>query len=127
MREDLDGKNHLEKFIKSFVRKSRNERWIYYLIEKPEKVSDLEMMRFYGHRNEDTTEYIKREDLPKVFGNDFEKIKGIYFDEWNCKPEVLTLSQVLENAHGREAIFSVKAGELALFFTHEFEIFLCQK
>lgn len=129
MNEELanNGKIHLEKFVESFVRKSRRERWLYYLLEKPEKVMDLEMMRFYGHRNEITTEFVKSEDLSKVFGNNFEKVKGIYFDDFDCKPELLTLSQAFENGNGREAIFSVKAGELALFFTHEYEIFLCKK
>lgn len=119
-------KTHLEKFVKSFITKDRSERWLYYLLEKPEKIMDLSMSRFYGHRNEKTTEYIKREDLPKFFGKDFDKVKGVYFDEFDRVAEFMNLSQAIEKGYGREAIFSVKAGELALFFTHEYEFFLCQ-
>jgi hypothetical protein len=127
MKEDLDGKIHLETFVKSFIAKDRQERWLYYLLEKPEKIMDLTMSRFYGHRNEKTTEYIKREDFSKFFGNDFDKVKGVYFDEFERIAEFTTLTEAIEKGYGMEAIFSAKAGELALFFTHEYEFFLCKK
>lgn len=119
-------KTHLEKIVKSFISKDRRERWFHYLLEKPEKIMDLRMSRFYGQRNERTTKYIKKEDFLKVFGNDFDKVKGLYLDEFEGVAEFLNLSEAIEKGYGREAIFSVKAGELALFFTHEYEFFLCQ-
>jgi hypothetical protein len=109
-------KTHLEKFVISFITKDRRERWLNY----------LRMSRFYGQRNEKTTDYIKKENLANVFGNDFDKVKGLYFDEFDGVTEFINLSQAIEKGYGREAIFSVKAGELAVFFTHEYEFFLCQ-
>jgi hypothetical protein len=119
-------KTHLEKFVISFITKDRRERWLNYLLENPEKIMDLRMSRFYGQRNEKTTDYIKKENLANVFGNDFDKVKGLYFDEFDGVTEFINLSQAIEKGYGREAIFSVKAGELAVFFTHEYEFFLCQ-
>lgn len=124
---DQEAKVHLEKFIKSFIQKERAERWNYFLIEKPEKAGDREMMKFYGHRNEKTTSYIKQGDFSSIFGKNYENVKGMYFDDFDTKAENLSLSEAVEKGSGREAIFSIKAGELALFFTHEYDVFLCQK
>lgn len=128
MKENLNKKisRHLSEFAKSFVEKDWIERWLHFLIEKPEKAF-MELVKFERHRNKKTTSYFENNfELEKLLGKDFEKVKGIYFDGFD-KAEELSLFEAFESGQGKDALFSIQAGRLAIFFFHEGEIFLCNK
>lgn len=128
MEEKLDEKiaTHLYDFAKSFIEKDWIERWLHFLLEKPEKAF-MELVKFERHRNKKTTSYFQNNtEIEKLLGKDFEKVKGIYFDGFD-KAEELSLFEAFENGRSKDALFSIQAGQLAIFFFHEGEIFLCKK
>lgn len=117
---------HLSAFAKSFIEKEWIERWLHFLLEKPEKAF-MELAKFERHRNQRTTNcFQSKSELEELFGKDFEKVKGIYFDGFEQAKE-LSLFDAFENGRSKDAFFSIQAGKLAIFFFHEGEIFICRK
>lgn len=54
-----------------------------------------------------------------------QKIQGVYYDFFD-NPVVLTAADAFAVSQGKDAIFSIVPGKLALYFFHEDEIFLCK-
>ncbi|HEX9962960.1 MAG TPA: hypothetical protein VGB00_18655 [Pyrinomonadaceae bacterium] len=115
---------HLEGFVKSFVLPEFQHRWNHFLFEKPGKAR-FEMVKFYGHHNPAFCKIVKSrvvfENFVKIRGD----LTGIYFD--GDEPAKRIKVSEVEELMGCEAVFSIKAGKLALLLTHEFEVFLCEK
>jgi hypothetical protein len=116
---------HLEMFVKSFFLSEYQHRWQHFLFEKPEKAS-RELVKFYHHYNSAYCKLVKSsvvffEGFVKTHG----KLTGIYFDGDEL-PQTVKVSEV-EEMMRTDAVFSIEKGKLALFLTHEYEVFLCEK
>ena len=117
-------KEHFSEFAKAFIEKEFVDRWIHFLLEKPEKAY-LELVKFERHRNMQNTDWLDESSLENIFGDNYQNVQGIYFD--GDEPEKLSLSEAFDRGSGNDAIFSIRAGKLAIFFFHEAEIFICKK
>ena len=117
--EDESYQEHMAAFVNSFVLKSRRERWLYQLSKRPKRIYS-DSHKLYGDLDRTKCSLVKDESsLSKLRG---EGIYYAFFDE----PKVLSVQDALLVGPRNDAIFSLSAGKVAIFFFHEDEILLCQ-
>jgi hypothetical protein len=111
---------HMTAFVEAFVLAARRERWLYLLREKPKRAprdahklrNDLDVRWCTG---------------PWSYGDDLGLTQdGVYY-EFFGEPHVLSPAEAESIGTGRDAIYSVVPGRLAVFFFHEFETWLCRR
>jgi len=110
-------KKHLRLFIKSFIKKEYVERWEYLIFSNPEKATH-QKHKFDDHKIGRLCKYHKYSDFNNM---NLDEITGFYYDGYECK--YTKLSEIQDPF--RDSIFSVKAGEKAYFFFHEFWFWEC--
>jgi hypothetical protein len=117
--EDAVYQQHMAAFVHSFVVKSRRDRWLYQLSKRPARVY-ASSHKIYDDLDRARCSLVKDEgSLGNLRGD------GIYY-EFRDEPKVLSVQDALAIGSGHDAIFSLVAGKVAVFFFHEDEIWLCQ-
>jgi len=110
---------HLSSFVKSFVEKKRQERWLHFLCKRP-KQTYKNSANLLNHLDERF--YKEVDEIDNIPNNG----KGVFFDFYN-PPKIIDFKEAFEEGVNEDAIFSYKPGELAVYFFHEGWIFLCEK
>jgi len=106
--------HHLDLFATSFVEKARVERWNLILTKhKPKNYKHS--AKLYDHL--DRTCCVRNDDLNYVAKDD---VLGVYYDFLE-EAELITFAEAKKRGMGRDAIFSIFAGKLAVYFFHECE------
>ena len=120
MNEQPDIELHLSSFAESFVEESRKEKWIGLLSERPDNILSLSYKLFnYLNHN-----YIEQNDaLDNVVSDD---TVGVFYD-FNEEPQCISFKAAKEVVKGRDAMFSIEPGKLAVYFYHEGWNFVCRK
>ena len=135
---DVEIALHLREFIRAFISKKYQNRWMHIIFEKPEK-GKIEFSKFENHLNEN---YCKLLDTyPEIndftFLNSFFIQKGIGIQQFveltpgilyqpGFKPIKITFNEAMRKANW-DSIFSIIPGKLAVFFYHEGWSWLCYK
>ena len=119
MKDEMEINNHLNLFVKSFVEKRRQERWINFLCNRPKQTYKHSSDLLNHLDNKFYTEVDSVESIP-------ENGKGVFYD-FSDEPEIISFSEASEKGWYQDAIFSYKPGKLAVYFFHEGWIFLCKR
>lgn len=106
-------------FVNNFVQKDRRERWLYLLLQKPDKIRD-DSHKLHGHLERAKCSVIEDESPLNP------KAKGIYYDFTNT-PVTLTVAEAFAVGPYNDGIFLIVASELAIYFFHEGENLLFKK
>jgi hypothetical protein len=109
---------HLSSFVKSFVEKKRQERWLHFLCNRPKKTYK-HSAKLLNHLDE---RYYKEVDNIECIPDD---ASGVFFDFWDS-PKIIKFNEAFDKGMNEDAIFSYKPGKLAIYFFHEGWIFLCE-
>ena len=117
--KESDVADHFKQFVEVFVKSASRERWMSFLIKRPERI--------YKHSSKLEEclleDQCKRSSIPDSWETDSE---GIYYDFMD-EPIVLTLSDAVRVGMGGDAIFSLTAGKRVALFSHEGWITICTK
>lgn len=120
MNENIDIEQHLKSFAQAFVTDDRKEKWLGLLSERPDNIHALSYKLFnYLDHN-----YIEQNDsLANVAGDD---TVGVFYD-FNHEPKCVSFKEAKEEVAGRDAMFSIEPGRLAVYFYHEGWNFVCRR
>ena len=117
--EDESYQEHMASFVNSFVLKARRDRWLYQLAKRPKRIRG-DSHKIYGDLDRTKCSLVKDESsLSKLRG------EGIYYEFFD-EPKFLSVQNALFIGPRHDAISSLVAGKVAIFFFHEDEIWLCQ-
>lgn len=109
---------HVTGFVGSFIQKSHRDRWLHLLLKRPKQVySNSHKL----HNQLDESRYSPLIDEANLSLNQ----TGVYYDFMD-EPVMLTLADALLVGRGRNGIFSIEPGKLAIYFFHEDENILCK-
>ncbi len=113
-------KQHLEKFISSFIFPDHREKW-KHLFLKNRKRAYKNSSKLESHLTKQFCFLLKKEDLHINI-----EAKGVFYDF--IEPSLfITLNDALIVGDYQDAIFSIIPGELALYFSHEGRLWLCKR
>lgn len=111
---------HLEKFVSSFVLPDRQGKWEHLLL-KNRKRSYKNSSKLESHLTKQFCLLVKKEDMYINL-----ETKGVFYD-FRDSSFFVSLEDALILGDYQDAIFSMIPGKLALYFSHEGRIWLCQK
>ena len=134
---------HVRAFIKQFIVKEVQPRWIELLIEKRQELMaqpDTHPAKLKLHRTSNQllsrfrlnslepycTPLLGTQTWPIPLRQAFGDKRGVYFD-LNASPCTMTAAEAAMEASEDYAILSFIPGETALFFTHEGPIWVCER
>ena len=109
---------HAISFVRTFVAPERRDRWLHLLVDRPKRaVRDSHKLRsaLDGRRCEQSDE----REIAGLAG------LGIYH-KFSEEPRLMTAAMAVELCVGREGLLFLQPGRLAVYFFHEFEIWLCR-
>ena len=109
---------HFTDFVNSFVQKSRRDRWLHLLLNRPKQIYS-NSHKLHGHL--DWSICCRIENANQLN----QKSKGVYYDFLN-EPVVLTVADAFLVGPEKDGIFSITPGKLAVYFFHESENVLCK-
>lgn len=110
---------HLTAFVAAFVAPAKRERWHELLTRRGRNV-----LR-HSHKLMDALDgrYCVRADG----GWDLDPLRlGVFYD-FHGEPETIPVAEAVVRGDGRDAIFSLDAGRLAIHFSHESWAWLCRR
>lgn len=95
------------------------KKWVGLLCERPDNILSLSSKLFnYLDHN-----YIEQNDsLDDVALDD---TVGVFYD-FNGEPKCISFKEAKEEAKGRDTMFSISPGKLAVYFYHEGWNFVCK-
>ena len=111
---------HMELFAKVFVEKNRRDRWVGILTKHKNKNFSLSS-KLFDHLNRNLCS--RNDELEGVTAN---STKGVFYNFYD-EPIEITFEEAKEIGNGIDAVFSIKAGSLAVYFFHEMENYVCKK
>ena len=117
---------HITQFVHSFIEKSRRDRWIHLLLKPSETTRrtsyklDRDLDRSFCRLIDGPPQLLPRQLNSRQIG---------IFDDLSGSPKQVKLEQLWNSQVDPfcDNLFLIRAGELALFFFHEFELFLCER
>lgn len=112
-------RQHLTGFIDTFIMKDRRDRWRFLLLNPSVKTSRT------SHKLYDDFDRSKSTGLkyPFALPTATTVARGVY-DDLQGLPKYLTYDEATIVAPNTDGIYSFIAGELAMFWFHEGEVFL---
>lgn len=110
----MDISEHLEAFARSFVLKSKVDRWVGILTKHKSK-NYSQSSKLYDHL--DHRFLTRNDDLTKLVSDEF---IGVFYD-FSDPPQEMSFAEAKSVGDGSDAIFSIEPGKLAVFFFHEYE------
>ena len=108
---------HVTGFVAAFVSPAKRERWVELLARRPRRVHE-NSHRLLGDLDRRVCRRVP--DLPAVVRG-----AGLFYG-FSDPPRVVPAGSAVLVAGGGDAIFSVVPGELAVYFFHEGELWLCR-
>jgi hypothetical protein len=124
---------HFTAFVNSFVQKSRRERWLHYLLKRPnqpkkwrnlfnELENQLESER-YSIVEHSQVEELRQSSIAiaKRVGED----KGLYYGFCD-EPKLLSVEDAFIMGSMDDAIFSIVPGKIAIVFNSDGFVYLCK-
>jgi len=123
-----EAEKHLRAFAEFFIDKNYTDRWIHITIEKPEKAKH-EMRKSERHLNPMYCKMMADVDaFPASLAEIYRSKQGVYFDgtepgQYMTAPEAASLAE----ERNADAMFSMAAGKLAIFFFHEGWAWKCER
>lgn len=119
MNNTLDIEQHLKSFVDYFVEEGRKEKWVGLFSERPDNMLSLtgKLFNYLDHN------YLEQDDTLNNIAPD--DTVGVFYD-FNTEPTCLSFKEAIERAKGRDAMFSISPGKLAIFFYHEGWNFVCR-
>jgi hypothetical protein len=115
--DEAEWVRHAEGFAVAFVVPARRERWRELLARRPRRIGEDSHKL---HSDLDRRVCRPAPALPATVRGD-----GLFYGFFDS-PRVVPAAQVAAAAGGGDAIFSLVPGELAVYFFHEGEVWLCQ-
>ncbi len=116
---------HLERFIRSFIVKSRQGRWRHLLLTRPAKAAS-KLFKIEQDLNPKVCSRVNHAwDAACGYSDD---TVGVYFDGLSS-PRYKSLQDAIDECTEKvvDAIFSVSPGEIAYVFYHEGWAWICRK
>jgi hypothetical protein len=115
--DEADWLRHAAGFAAAFVSPPKRERWAEMLARRPQRIGrDSHEL----HADLDRRTCHRVAELPAVVRGD-----GLFYQFFDA-PRVVPAAGAAVAAGGSDAIFSLVPGELAVYFFHEGEVWLCQ-
>lgn len=113
---------HMTQFVHSFVVKNRRDRWLHLLL-KPNSAIGRNSHKLSSDLDRKYCNIVDHAAIPsQVSPNRF----GI-FDTLRGEPRRVTLGQIWSYDLFNDNLYLIHPGRLALFFFHEYELFVCEK
>ncbi|PHS18754.1 MAG: hypothetical protein COA78_01855 [Blastopirellula sp.] len=114
-------RDHMTAFVHSFVQSHRQERWLHLLVNRPKQLLK-NSSKLYQHLDK---QYCT--ELPYL-ADISESTTGVFIDfHESSEPVSITTARAIELGMDHDAVFSIAAGKLAVYFFHEGTVMLCQK
>jgi len=113
---------HFNSFVESFITPRKRERWKYLYLNSSRNLFH-ESHKFRADLSKSLIVPISESSLSSVVPK---TSRGVFLDFRGDSKELILSDAVLLGA-GQDAIFSIVPGQLALFFFHEDELWLCRK
>jgi hypothetical protein len=110
---------HVAAFTAAFITSAKRERWLELLTKRPRRIVRQ------SHKMHSDLDRRTCRNVGEVFPAGL-KGAGLFYD-FSDPPRVVSVELAAQLAgRGRDAIFSLVPGELALYFFHEGEVWFCQ-
>jgi hypothetical protein len=117
--EETDWGHHASAFVSAFVIPAKRDRWDWLLTKGPRKVG-RDSHKLHSDLDRRTCRRVTA--LPAEFRRGG---GGLFYDFYGA-PKVVLSDEVHRAIGGRDAIFSLVPGKLAVYFFHEGELWLCR-
>jgi hypothetical protein len=115
--DEADWLRHAAGFVAAFVSPARRDRWAGLLARRPRRIGrDSHKL----HADLDRRVCRPMSEWPTGLRDD-----GVFYGFFDI-PRVVPASQAAAASGGGDAIFSLVPGELAVYFFHEGETWLCR-
>lgn len=115
--EEVAWLQHATGFVTAFVTPAKRERWAELLTRRPRRVRE-NSHKLHSDLDRRTCRSVDK--LPAA-------VRGVgLFYSFSDAPQLVPAESAVLVAGGGDAIFSLIPGELAVYFFHEGEIWLCQ-
>lgn len=115
-------RRRLSIFIKNFVIKEKRHRWHHLCLEKPGKAKD----NAHKIHNDLIWSFCSKLNYESEMALTKRKSKGIYY-AFSSEAWWLSPSDAFLIGHGYESLFFIDEGNVAVYFWHEMEEYLCKK
>jgi hypothetical protein len=109
---------HATTFVAAFVTPAKRERWLELLTRRPRRLG-RDSHKLHSDLDRRTCRCVGATVPDGLHG------EGV-FDPFNDTPRIVPADLAPELAGGGDAILSLVPGELALYFFHEGEVWLCR-
>ena len=110
---------HIMGFVTAFVTPSKKERWLDLLSRRPRKILG-HSHKLHSALDRRTCHVVGKETVADLRGI------GVFYDFHADGPRMVPADLAVDAAEAGDAIFSLVPGELAVYFFHEGEVWLCQ-
>ncbi|MGL4423354.1 MAG: hypothetical protein ACRCZF_22035 [Gemmataceae bacterium] len=116
--EEAEWRMHVAAFVQAFIIPAKRGRWAELLLNRPRRINE------YSHKMHSD---LDRRVCRRLADNEWPmRLRGTgAFYGFSDEPRLVPAGQVLVAAGGGDAMYSLIAGELALYFFHEGECWLC--
>ena len=114
-------RDHMVKFVSTFVEKHHRERWLHFLINRPKQLhSNSAKLRNHLDRRY----CIEMSTLERLHSDRM----GVFCDFFDFSdPLFVNTTRAIALAGSRDALFSVVPGKLAACFFHEGTVLICRQ
>jgi hypothetical protein len=110
---------HVDGFV-TFIASAKKERWHEQLTKRPRRIFQ------HSHKLHSDLDRRVCKNVGQWLTEDMKlKGEGVYYDFYN-PPRVVPVELLLNRNVLGDAIYSLIPGELAIYFFHEGEVWLCQ-
>lgn len=120
MNNSIDIQQHLQAFAEAFIIDSRRETWVELLRERPDTLffKSTKLFNYLDHN------YVEQDNALSNMAE--EDVVGVFYD-FKHDPKVISFKQACEEGKTHDAIFSIIAGKLVIYFFNEGWNFVCKK
>lgn len=108
---------HATGFVAAFVTPAKRDRWELFLTQRPDRMR-RESSKLHSDLDRRTCRLVT--ELPSNV-----RSTGVYYDFFNA-PRLVPATVAIAAGTGRDAIFSLTPGVLAVYVFHEYEEWLCE-
>ncbi len=120
MDDALDIEIHMRSFAETFVLSTRKDQWVYLLSERSDNTFK-QSSKLFNHLDHN---YIEQNDsLYDITSYD---TPGVFYN-FKDEPKCISFKEAIEEGKSHDAIFSIKPGELAIYFSHDGWNFVCKR
>jgi hypothetical protein len=116
--EEADYLAHMTAFVAAFVQSQKRERWHWLLTTRPDRIG-RQSHKLHADLDRRTCRLVEyRSEILAIKG------RGVYYEFFD-RPRWIDVATAAGFDFG-DAILSLVPGKRAIFFFHEYEIWLCE-